>query len=560
MSLEPGEPLLITRKLYASGRSGVSLNGQPATAPMVRAIGELLVDVHGQHDHQYLLKPSNQLLVLDGFARAMDLRDRFASLHGQISALRKRLAELNASQTLRRQQLDLYEFQAQEIDAAAPQAGEFPQLKARQAMLRNVQKLRRDAGAAHAALYDSEGAIVERLQMLTHLLGDLCELDDSLRDTTEQVRTATLTLQEAAFELARYVDRLETDPRELSEVEDRLNTLNRLIAKHGASKRPLRSRAEADLLDAANDPVAGVVAYRAQIEEQIRQLRAEHADASGLAARIAELSRELKAVGMELHERRAAAAKRLQPLVVAELRELGMADAEFEVAFDSVDGAMWDPQAGGAGDSLARDAADDDAAAFPTESHAESASLSATGFDRIEMLVRANPGQPARPLRKVASGGELSRIMLALKSTLAHSDRISVLVFDEIDANIGGRMGTVIGRKMRELAGKSAGGFQVPVPPGASARKGKRRDAAAGAGPVHQILCITHLPQIAAFAHRHMRIAKSVTGKGDARQTVTSVTRLEGKERIEELAEMLAGKDVTATTRKQVEEMMAAAG
>jgi DNA repair protein RecN (Recombination protein N) len=540
VKLESGEPLLITRKVYASGRTSVSLNGQPATAPMVRAIGELLVDVHGQHDHQYLLRPSNQLTVLDAFGRSADLRARFATIHGEITSLSRRLEELAASQSLRRQQVELYEFQAQEIDAADPIAGEFVELKARHAMLNNLTKLKRDAGLAHAALYDNEGSIIERLQMLTHLLGDMAQLDEDVREVSEQVKSATLSLQDASFELARYADRLDHDPAELAEIEDRLNTLNRLISKYGSNRRRSSgsaSRREPDQ-PANADPLAEVLACRAEIEAQLGQLRGDSDDCERLESRIAALSRELELVGTELTAKRQAAGKRIKPLVEAELKELGMSEAAFEVSFEEAAGGDT-----GSDGSVADHGSPEAGPPFTS-----------SGFDRVEMLVRTNPGQPARPLRKVASGGELSRIMLALKSILAHSDRISVLVFDEIDSNIGGRMGTVIGRKLRELAGGVAGL--------GGKSKGKKRDSAGGApggDGRHQILCITHLPQIAAFADRHMRIAKSVTGKGGAKQTRTTVTRLEGAERIEELAEMLAGKDVTTTTRKQVTEMIDAA-
>src|SRR6185369_7347858 len=209
---QPGEDLLITRKLYASGRSAATVNGQPATASMVRAIGELLVDVHGQHDHQYLLKSGNQLDVLDAFGRSTELRERFGEVFAKLRELRTRHAELTASRTLRKQQLDLYEFQAAEIDNAQPVEGEYETLRGRHAVLSNVQKLQREAGSAHAALYDSEGAVVERLQMIAHVLIGVGEVDDRLKPLAEQVRAATLTLQESAFELGRYLDRLELDP------------------------------------------------------------------------------------------------------------------------------------------------------------------------------------------------------------------------------------------------------------------------------------------------------------------------------------------------------------
>jgi DNA repair protein RecN (Recombination protein N) len=219
-------------------------------------------------------------------------------------------------------------------------------------------------------------------------------------------------------------------------------------------------------------------------------------------------------VGQTLTQARTAAAAKIKPLVEAQLRELGMAEASF--------GFMIGP------------------APEPGPS----------GADAVEMMVRTNPGQAERPLRKIASGGEMSRIMLAIKSILAGSDRISVLVFDEIDANIGGRLGSVIGRKMRDLT-RGAGGTKARRHGAGKGVEGEAR---------HQVLCITHLPQIAAFGDRHLHIRKAVTGKGKSRQTVTTVARLEGEDRVVELAEMMAGRDATSTTRKQAEEMLAGAG
>ncbi|MBI1338400.1 MAG: DNA repair protein RecN [Phycisphaera sp.] len=469
--------LLITRKVFASGRTSATVNGQPATAAMVRAIGETLVDIHGQHDHQYLLRPSNQLSILDAYGRCEDLREQFAEHHRTLGQLQQRLAELSASRTLRKQQLDLYEFQADEIDDAAVVAGEYEELRARQRMLANVQRLVKDASSAHAALYETDGSVVERLQMIVHLLNELTQLDAGVGPIAEQVRTATLVLQDSSFDLSRYVERLEANPGELAEVEDRLDTLNRLMAKYCDTS-------------STTDAAGELLAYRQDLEAELTRLRGENEDLTQLEKQIQSTRTQMDLVGRKLTKARHAAATDLCPKVGEHLKELGMAEAELSVEF--------------------------------VEDQA-----SATGLESIEMLVRTNPGQPARPLRKIASGGELSRIMLALKSILAQSDRISVLVFDEIDANIGGRMGTVIGQKLRALSRQS-----------------------------QQVLCITHLPQIAAYADRHLRIAKRVEGTGPRKQTVTGVTVLEGQARVEELAEMLAGNAVTPTTRKQVKEML----
>ncbi|MEZ6191482.1 MAG: DNA repair protein RecN [Phycisphaerales bacterium] len=489
-----------TQASFASGRSSVSVNGLPVTNAMVKQVGQLLVDIHGQHDHQHLLKPSNQLHILDAFAKCDADRDRFAERLTELRQLTKTRQELSAGSDLRRQQLELYEFQADEIDAADPQVGEFPELQARHRVLSSLQRIQRDAGNAHAALYEAENSVTERLQIITHLLIELTELDPELDDIAEQVRTSTLSLQESAFELNRYIDRLEHDPAESVEVDDRLNALNRLVSKYGDGAK-------------SDDPVEPVIAYREEIAGKITLLRSQDTDQSGIDKRIADCKTELTEIAKRLTKVRTAAAKKVAPLVESQLKELGMAEAAFDIGFELHD----------------------------LDDHA-----SASGLDAVEMLVRTNPGQPMQPLRKIASGGEMSRIMLAIKSVLAGSDRISVLVFDEIDANIGGRLGTVIGGKLQRLAN-----------PGTKTRAKKSTPRAFGG---HQVLCITHLPQIAAFADNHLRITKTVTGRGKDRQTHTTVAPVTGKTRVEELAEMMAGKDVTATTRKQARELIDAAG
>jgi len=503
-AVEPGEELLITRKLFSSGRSSVSVNGLPVTNAMVKQIGQFIVDIHGQHDHQHLLKPSNQLRILDAFAKCMDDRKRFAEQLAELQGLTRTRGELTTGSDLRRQQLDLYEFQADEIDAVEPQVGEFPELQARHRVLNSLQRIKHDAGGAHAALYEAEGSVAERLQVITHLLLELAELDPELNEVSEQVRSSTLALQEAAFELGRYVDRLEHDPAEADEVDQRLNVLNRLVSKYGDGQK-------------SDDPLEPVIAYREKIGLNITELRSMDNDLGGIDQRIQSCSEDLLATAKQLTDARAKAAKKVVPLVQAQFKELGMAEAAFDIAFEKL-------------------VLEDD-----------TGKVSGAGLDTVEMLVRTNPGQPMQPLRKIASGGEMSRIMLALKSVLAASDRISVLVFDEIDANIGGRLGTVIGKKLRALAQPAAGKVK------------KKRNGAAEESS-HQILCISHLPQIAAFADNHLRITKNIIGKGKTRQTNTTVEPITGKTRVEELAEMLAGKDVTATTRKQARELIDATG
>lgn len=531
--LMPGDELLITRKLNASGRSTVHVNGQPATAAMVRAAAEHLVDIHGQHDHQLLLKPAHQLAMLDVYAGCEDDRHAFAQGFSELRRLRETKLELTASRSLREQQLDLFRFQRDEIDSAEPVAGEVIELQARERVLGNLKKITQDAGSVYAALYDAEGAVAERLQAVTQVLLELAELDPALTDTAEQVRAATLSLQESSFELSRYLTRLDLDPAELDEVEQRLNVLNRLIQKY-AGDRLRKSddrRAQGDTENTPTDALAPVLAHREHLEREIVKLERQGEDLDDLDTRIAERCASLEQLADRLTDARSAAGAALLPLVQQHLKELGMPDARLRVELTRVE--LEDEEAG------------------------------PTGLDRVAFMARTNPGQDERPLREIASGGELSRIMLAIKSVLARPTApikpigkkktagtarpggggVSVLVFDEIDANIGGRLGHVIGTKLRALA-----------TPGTPTR-GKKKHA-----PTGQVICITHLPQIAAFADRHLHIVKEVVGKGKARQTRTTVSALEGDRRVDELAEMLAGEKLTSTNRKQARELIEAAG
>ncbi|HEV2296312.1 MAG TPA: DNA repair protein RecN [Tepidisphaeraceae bacterium] len=469
VSADGGE-LLITRRLYASGRSSVSLNGNPITLGMLKAAAEHLVDVHGQHDHQYLLKPSNQLDVLDQFGGLWDLRRRYHDVYEKLQHAKERLRELTSSRTLRQQQLELYRFQAGEIDNAQLSAGEYEELFARATVLKNLEKLTKEATATHAALYEADGSLLERLKMMAAVIGELSMLDQNLRPVAGGLRDATILLEEVAFDLSRYLDKLELDPAESAEVEDRLNTLNRLVNKYGRS-------------------VEDALAHRKQIGEHITELEKATDDLSAMQKALDPLTGQTNQLGKELSAKRQSTAKRLSPMIEQALTELGMEKAKF------------------------------------TATLTPSPEPTPHGFDQCEFVAQTNPGQLAQPLRKIASGGELSRIMLALKGILAQSDRISVLVFDEIDANVGGRLGSIIGSTLRRLA------------------------------TTHQVLCITHLPQIASYADRHLTVRKEVVDQ----KTQTTVRTMAGPERLQELAEMIGGRRVTETTRAQAQELLDAA-
>jgi DNA repair protein RecN (Recombination protein N) len=479
--LEDEPELILTRRVQENGRTSATLNGNALSGGMLKALGEMLADIHGQHDAQYLLKPINQLTVLDEFGEAQEAAQKFRELHQQLQELTTRRRELAASQTLRRQQLDLYEFQADEIDKAGVQPEELAQLESRHRVLSNVETIKRQAGAAYEALYDDEHAIVGRLKTITAVLLDLAQLHEELSGLSQEVRDAAVSLDDAAFTLRRIIDRLELDPGELSEVADRLNLLNRLIHKYGG-----HGAGAAELL-----------AYREQIGKEIAELKSADESSDHMESQIANLEKQLALIGKELSRKRKVAAEKLVPQVHAHLAELGMKEARFHVEF----------------------------VATPGDGQKDRTFHSPQGLETAEFMIAPNPGHPAAPLRKIASGGEMSRVMLALKSILAAADRVSVLVFDEIDANVGGRLGTTIGEKLRGLAAH------------------------------HQVLCITHLPQIAAFADRQITIRKTTLNG----ESFTHVEILSGDQRVRELAEMITGKLVSETSLAQAKELLAAA-
>ncbi|MBN1344157.1 MAG: DNA repair protein RecN [Phycisphaerae bacterium] len=459
------DEILVTRRLLPGGRGSCTVNGHPVTVTMLEQVGERLIDLHGQHDHQFLLKPANQLSVLDAFAGCQELRERIAEAYQAWQSRLDQRLRLAENAELRRRQLELYEFQAAEIDEAGVEPGELEALEARHRRLANVDKIRQRASTTHAALGEDEG-LVDQLRAIVADLGDLVELDEQLAKVVEPCESASLALEEAANDLRRYVEGLDFEPGELGEVEARLALLRRLCDKYGGT-------------------VEDTLVYREKIRAESAELRRQQEDFSRIDALIVESRRSFEDLAAKASSKRRAATKKLAAGVNKQLAELGMDKAVFDLQLTECEPAP-------------------------------------TGFDAVEMMVRTNPGQPSYPLRRIASGGELSRVMLGLKSVLAGTDRVSILVFDEVDAHVGGRLGSIIGDKLRRLADQ------------------------------HQVICITHLPQIAAYADQHLKVRK-VTESGKTR---TEVRTIGGQDRVEELAEMIAGANITPTSRRQARELL----
>ncbi len=463
---EVGEELVVSRRIQAN-RWVVAVTGRPVAATTLRALAEVLIDIHGQHEHQYLLRPGNQLRVLTVFAEAQDLAEQVRQAWQGWRELLERAEQLARDRQQRSQMLELYRFQAEEIDRVDPAPREYEELQTEHRRLANLERLQLLAAQSGEALGEEESSIVDRLRQVSAWLAEMARLDPDAANIEKACDDALAGLSELSIDLARYVEGLELDPARLESVEQRIEQIQKLCRKYGLTVE--------DVLD-----------HRRRIGEEVRRLESIETDFSHLDARIAEVQAEYMRLAQRLTQRRRQASKRLAEAVVAELADLGMEKAVCRIELQQAE-----PGPG--------------------------------GLEAVEFMISANPGLPLRPLRQVASGGELSRVMLALKSVLSGDARCSVLVFDEVDANVGGRMGAVIGRKLAALAQRN------------------------------QVLCITHLPQIAAYADRHMTVHKT----SDARTTRTQVRLIEQQpDRVVELAEMIAGRNVTDATRQQAEQLL----
>lgn len=472
--------LVIKRILNRSGKNRIYLNGSLCPLNVLADIGGSLVHIYGQHEHHTLLQPETHLNLLDAFA---DLADAGKSMREQFDKLSSAWHELNASREsldIRRRERALLEAQAEEIARARLQAGEEETLKASKNILAHAEKLHQGSREGEELLYEGDAALVGRLGKYAVRLRELAAIDAKLQPTLELIDSSLAQLQEAAAQLRRYSGHIHFDPRALEQLEDRLAEIQRLKRKYNANF---------DDLLRLHGELENSLASLDQGEEQIAALEKEFALARRSAWDLAE----------KLSNDRQRAAKKLKREMEKEVRGLGMAETSFEVRFLLQDDKADQPPFFIAGKKL-------------TE----------RGVDHVEYYFSPNPGEPVKPLAKIASGGELSRMMLALKSLVLTPGVVSTLLFDEVDAGVGGKIAEIVGKKLKQVAAH------------------------------HQVISVTHLPQIAAMADDHFVVEKQVE-KG---RTFTRVQRLKDKERVGEVARMLGGVKVTEQTRRHAEEMV----
>ena len=471
LAAEGGE-LVIRRELARTGRHRAFVNDSPVTVSFLERLGDHLVDVHGQHEQQRLLEPSAQLELLDRFADAEALAARVGDLHGRLRAAEAAIAELRGTARDAAQREDLLRFQLSELDGARLRAGEEEDLRAEQRRLQHAERFTAGLEEVTGALRDDEPSALGRLARATKVLRDLARLDPAFVPAAESLDTAAAQVEEALLALRDLHAAVVADPGRLEAIAERLDALNRLKRKYG-------------------DSVEALLAFRDDAAADLDRVARHDERLAAEEASLASLRDEALAAAQALGAARRAAAIRLSALVQKEVRALGMERALFEVAVD----------------------------ALPPEQ------LSARGLERTEFRFSANPGEEVRPLARVASGGELSRTMLALEVVLATADRVPTMVFDEIDAGIGARTAGALAQKLAAVAAR------------------------------RQVLCVTHLAPIAAAAPHHVRVAKSVR----AGRTRATVGALKADERVEEIARMLGGEPPSAAALGHARELLGAA-
>jgi DNA repair protein RecN (Recombination protein N) len=475
---EDDDLLFLRREVDAAGKSRSFVNDRPVNLSTLSGLGDLLVDVHGQHDHQLLLKVSEQRDFLDRYAENGDLREEIAALYREWKDALARLESSRMSEQERTQRIDLYRFQVQEIEAAKLKPGEEEEIEAVLPQLKHAEKLRALADEVHDQLYGAEGSVQERLSKSRKSVESILGYGVDLQDTPALLEDAQIKAEAALDAVDRFRKGLVADPAQLDALISRQDKIAKLRKKYGAT-------------------IEEVLAHFEKTKEELARLEGHAETLKELEEKASSSFDRLLRQGKKLSAARKKSADKLSPAIEKELKDLGFLKARFSIQL----------------------APEQDADGKPSPTPA--------GLEKVEFLFSANPGEDPKPLKAVASGGELSRLMLALKKILAQLDVVPTVVFDEIDSGVGGSMGHVIGEKLKSLSRS------------------------------HQVLLITHLPQIAAFAERQFSISKSAA----AGRTHVAVEPVEREKRVREIARMLGGisqpgQDPTPASLRHASEML----
>ena len=472
LGIDISEGLVLRRTLSASGKSRAFVNDTLVTLQTLSDIGKTLVDIHSQHEHQSLMKAEKQRELLDSYGRLQNEADTVATLFQEVQALKTFLAELETSGKERAHRLDLLRYQVNEIDTASLKTGEKETLEEERNILSNLSRLNELTEASYSLLYSSDNSCTEQLSAVLSHLREMNAIDSSLEETLRTVESARPLLEDAAIALRGQREKYNIDPDSLETLEDRLEQIRKLEKKYA-------------------EGIEGILEYRDKAEAELKTLVSSDERLLSLSADLRSKEIALRQAAELLSEKRKKTARKIEALIISNLKDLAFGSPAFSI-------------------DLRREKGPDG-----------SSIINVHGLDRVEFLFSANLGEPLKPLARIISGGELSRVMLALKTILAEVDSLPVLIFDEVDAGIGGRTAGSVGEKLRAIAGK------------------------------HQLLCITHLPQIASLGNFHLKIEKK---EKDNRVTV-DVREIAGKERLDEIARMLSGTS-TETSLKHAAELL----
>lgn len=469
-ALNADDECLLRRRVSKDGRSRAYINGTPVNLQLIRELGEMLIDIHGQHEHQSLMKPVAQRRLLDDYANHSNLIEAVSNAYVQLKLVHEQLQHLEQAGSDRNNRLDLLRFLTQELDALALEDNEYEKLNEQHSRLAHAEKLTTTVQQSLEELYGNDDSNIQsNVARVIASIQDIAEVDAKLNPVVDMLQDALVQIDESVSQLRAYGDAIELNPAELEVIEQRLQVILDLARKH---------RVEPGALGELHQQLVNELSELDHADERLEELRNEYKT----------LEQTYRNAAQSLSNSRSKAAKKLDKAITKAMQTLGMSGGKFIIEI----------------------------------SQSDNEKRSAHGIDRIDFTVTANTGQPCKTLSRVASGGELARISLAIQMITAAQTRIPTLIFDEVDSGVGGRIAEIVGQHLRIL------------------------------GNSNQVVCITHLPQVASQAHQHLRVHK----QSDKKQTRTGVDTLSRQQRIEEIARMLSGIDITQQSLAHAEEMI----
>ncbi len=472
--------LILRRELYREGRNRIFANDSPVNISTLQKVGDALVDLHGQHEHQALFKTDYHLTCLDNFGIEPSTLKDFQQTYKAYRRVKKERDELVQNQRILQEKQDFIAFQLEEIEKVNPQKDEDAQLEHDEKILKNSERILQSANSLNQLLYEDEDSVYGKLNKATEFLNILSDIDPQFQTWQNTCNNALISAEEIAKGCQTYVSKIDFDPARLEDIRERLNSLARLKKKYGPE------------LD-------DVLSFYSQTKDAFTRFESIQEDIDTLTSKLQDTVQTLEKKSIDLSNERKKVAVHLQDAIMAVLSELGMPDNRFHIQISTKH-----------------------VLESPICIDGDCVQITSGGMDKVEFMISLNKGEPLQALKEVASGGEISRIMLALKNILTDADAIPVLIFDEIDSGISGRIARVVGQRLKVLAQK------------------------------HQILCITHLPQIASIGDTHLRVEKVVQGD----RTVTRMQALDDSARVEEIAKLLGGETVTETALQSARELI----